>query len=294
MRSALLFIFFVLGCSSADFAVSDGSDATTLDTSVDDGTAPADSAADGDNSDAAGGDACSDPTFCNDKCGLGLSDGCGVKRDCATDCGAEKTCDGVTHKCVCVSVPKTTWCANKCGALQDNCGVAVDCGTCTGGSPCLMNACGCAPQPDSVTCSAAGLSCGPAKNNCNQAISCGTCGTGKGCSSGRCCELKTVTCAGKCGAVHNDCGDMVDCGGCATGKTCCGTSCVDTNTAFANCGGCGRGCGSIAGADSCEMGGCTCKGHGFNTDPGACGPCPRGFLNCAGGGRPKCLSGVCF
>lgn len=269
------------GCSSSNFEVA-----------ANDATVDADSSAGDSARTDVGAEACADPTFCADKCGLGLVDSCGKAQDCATDCGPDKSCDGVTHKCICVSVSASVWCTNKCGVVKDNCGKDLDCGACTGGLSCISNACGCTPNPEAVTCM--GKTCGPATNNCGQTISCGACSTGKACNGGKCCELKAVTCLDKCGSVVNDCGVTVDCGTCGGGLTCCKNTCKNLRTDFANCGACGAGCGAITGSNVCEEGGCTCLGHGSNTDPSSCGPCGSTSMNCAAASRPSCKNGACF
>jgi len=281
MRRFIVCLSFCMGCSSNDFAVG---------TPVDDSSVESGDSITTDS----GSDSCVDVTFCDDKCGLGLIDACGARRDCATDCGADKLCDGVTHKCQCSSVAKDTWCKNRCGSTKDNCGKDVDCGSCATGVTCTAGACGCAPDSDTVTCTKAAAKCGPATNNCDQTISCGSCPTSQSCIAGKCCDLKIVTCAGKCGTVVNGCGTSVDCGGCLAGQTCCKGACVNTNVDFANCGSCGATCATITHSNKCESGGCTCTGHEANTDLTHCGPCPGSVsMDCTKGGRTSCVSGVC-
>lgn len=166
---------------------------------------------------------CSDPTFCEDKCGTGLANMCGVATDCRTDCGENKTCDGVTHQCVCSA--DNSWCINRCGQTQDNCGSNVDCGACEAGA-CVNNACGCTPDAAKKTCSTQGLACGPAKNNCGQVVDCGACSPAQNCSSGQCCDDDSITCAGKCGVITNNCGKLVACSCTALAQVCCVNECV--------------------------------------------------------------------
>jgi hypothetical protein len=251
---------------------------------------------------------CVDSTFCDDKCGSQLIDACGRAQDCSTDCGDNHVCNGVTKKCECV--PISTWCSGKCGETRDNCGEPVDCGPCASGS-CVDNACGCVPDN---TAACGERECGSALNNCGQTVNCGPsegqCAGGGRCSDGRCCDAPSVTCGSppnqQCGVRPNNCGEAVDCGGCTQGFTCaaatgscecttpnvvCGSICVNTAFDLANCGACGRTCAVYPNADTCEQGGCACSGHGFNTDPAACGPCPLGGgVNCLG---LTCQSGVC-
>jgi len=51
------------------------------------------------------------------------------------------------------------------------------------------------------------------------------------------------------------CGD--DDGGCAAGEATCSGHCVDLNTDFNNCGGCGRACPA---GTMCQGGSCVCAG----------------------------------
>ncbi len=293
MRRFAFLCFLSVGCSSSSFTIAPGGevgvDGTVTDggggdTQVDDTSIPP--------SDVAP-EACVDKKFCAEKCGLGLIDACGERRDCATDCGSDKTCDGVTHKCICVPVPADVWCMNRCGANKDNCGNAIECGACVTGI-CTLGSCGCLADADSTTCKNAGYACGETKNNCLQTVSCGVCPSGQSCVIGKCCDTKAVTCAGKCGSVVNSCGATVDCGGCSGSTTCCKNLCVNTQTDVANCGGCNASCSTIPNSNACEGGGCTCTGHGSNTDPTACGPCAAGGMNCSKGGRSRCTAGVCF
>lgn len=236
--------------------------------------------------------ACEDAKYCDDKCGVALTDKCGVTRDCSTPCGDARKCDGVT--CVCASSP--TWCQGRCGAVLDNCGREQVCAQCEAGA-CIAGTCdGCTPEPLATTC--AGKACGLAKNNCGQEVDCGTCANSGACNANKCCEPVSTTCAGgRCGLVANNCGQQVSCGGCFGGTTCQGGVCLCADGrpigAASNCGGCGRDCTGY----TCSGAQCFCAEHGTNTDVGSCGPCSSGpdgvGINCSARGFAACSDGVC-
>lgn len=271
MRSLLFAALgLVVGCGSDTFVpagAEGGADATTGD----------------------GG--CEDVHFCDDKCGTGLADACGQKRDCRVDCGTNAYCDGNTHTCICKQLPG--WCAGRCGNTVDNCGVQVNCGTCEAGMCSASSTCGdCTVTSNDCN----GKQCGAGTNNCGQAVICGVCPGVQICTNGKCCDDQTVACAGKCGTVTNNCGQQFNCGTmCPLGWKCCNNVCDNVATDYANCGACGASCKPITNSNVCENGGCTCAGHSNNTDPNACGPCSGNVsMNCKQANRTQCVSGVCF
>lgn len=94
------------------------------------------------------------------------------------------------------------------------------------------------------------------------------------------------------GAGASGCGD--DGGGCAAGEATCGGHCVDLNTDFNNCGGCGRTCPT---GTMCQGGSCVCAGGltlcgttcvSTQGDPENCGSCGN---RCDPG--QYCRAGVC-
>lgn len=124
---------------------------------------------------------------------------------------------------------------------------------------------------------------------------------GAGCGQGRVCFN------GTCGQGCKPSGQP-----CSGNDTCCTSVCIDTNTDFDNCGGCGDGCNEtradacvggecVCGANPlCEAGETCCSGECFNTDTnfdncGGCGDgcdadtadaCSGGECEC--GGEPAC------
>ena len=237
------------------------------------------------------GGACADLTFCDNKCGAGLADKCGASRDCG-GCGEGRTCDGLTHLCSCTAIPLNVWCVKKCGLTKDNCGTSVDCGGCVVPKTCANNSCDTCVD-DGQACN--GKACGTAVNNCGQTVLCGGVCSGS-CNNGVCCDPPSVTCAGNvCGTIQSNCGLPVVCG-CLVGRTCCGGKCTNVKTDLLNCGACGASCAGISNANLCEGGGCTCTGHGSNTDPGNCGPCGGTAIGmkCSGASRTTCTAGACF
>src|SRR5579872_1954884 len=111
-----------------------------------------------------------DPNWCNTHCNTG-PDNCNQMRQCPSDCPQGDVCSA-NNLCECQAA--AGFCTNRCGAVKDSCGVVEQCGDCDGAA-CTSNVCGCAPQPDSVTCN--NQQCGQAMNNCNLWVPCGVNGT---------------------------------------------------------------------------------------------------------------------
>lgn len=230
---------------------------------------------------SSGNSGCSDPTFCDDKCGSGLADKCGLARNCSS-CGDGRSCNGETHKCSCVELP--TLCENRCGSVPTNCGTTKECGGCDGGPcPAIGNCSGCVPD-DLKACG--DRECGTVQNNCNQVVACGPnkgqCPSNKICSaSGKCCELQSEVCkVGRCGSVTAACGEAFACPTCPSATDTCGSS----GTCVCNCPN------LVGNAPACvnaDVGGglfkpgCACTTSNHNSDPTQCGcgnvMCPAGW-----------------
>jgi len=222
---------------------------------------------------------CSDPTFCDDKCGSGLADKCGLTRNCQT-CGDGQTCDGNTHKCTCTELPGL--CNNRCGSIVTNCNVNKDCGGCDGGAcPAAGNCSGCVPN-NAAAC--AGRECGTATNNCGQMVTCGAnnggCPNLGQCNNGKCCGVLSAICTGKCGMLATSCGTMADCGPCNSNETCTNNACACNCPKLTN-----------FGNAVCLTSGCACANAppNKNSDVANCGcpnfACPSGW---------SCKLGVCL
>jgi hypothetical protein len=226
---------------------------------------------------------CSDPQTDVANCGM-CGRACAMGQGCAAG--------------VCVDPPcpmGQTRCAGMCVDAQTdtaNCGM---CGrTCPMGQVCTAGACADPPCPMGQT-RCGGVCVDTDSSNAN----CGMCG--RACTAREMCSMGA--CASTCAAGTTDCGttcndlrtEIANCGMCGrscptpTGATAtcaagaCGIACmtglgdcdgmagngceVDTRTAPAHCGGCGRAC---AAGQLCAAGACV--------DP----PCPTGQTRCAG------------
>jgi hypothetical protein len=175
------------------------------------------------------GECCAPKTCAElDRCGVGISDGCGFTVSCTCDPG--EVCRAGT---CCTPLDCSAWVGPGCGSMDDGCGGTVDCGCATGqrcqtGTCCTPTACG---------AGAAGDPCGSAvSDGCGGTLSCGCMG-GLSCYSNQCCAAQSCTAQGldeRCGPATNGCGLSQWCG-CGQNlairvaqRNACGSSCADT------------------------------------------------------------------
>jgi hypothetical protein len=236
---------------------------------------------------------------CGRACGAGLECCDGVCLSTAGDpthCGSCTTrCSGATPACCgstcrAATAAECTGCPTDCSLAGQQC--------CENGHLCVDGSsdpahCGAnAANPCGVVC-AAGQRCCDGACVGNSDAHCGSCGACSG--TEQCCGTGTsATCI-----ADLDPNNCLGCGTrCASGTTCCATGgCANLQTAFANCGSCGRSCGP---GEHCTNGACcgtgltSCGGACVNTSTdrancGTCGTDCRVLLGVLG----RCSGGSC-